>query len=588
MSGLVPGIQVISSYRRQWLVKDVVAGVVLTTLLVPQGMAYAELAGLPPITGLYTSILCLLGYAVFGPSRILVLGPDSSLGPMIAATILPLMAAKGDPERAVALASVLAIMVAAIMILAAVAKLGFIADLISKPTMIGYMNGLALTILIGQLPKLLGFKVEADGLIGEITGFARGLADGEAVPAAAAVGIAAVAVILVLQRWLPKVPAVLIAVVAAIAATSVFSLAGHGVSLVGVLPKGFPPFTIPSVRLSDLGPLLAGALGIALVSLADTISTASAFAARTGQEVRGNGEMIGIGAANLAAGLFQGFPVSTSGSRTAVAERSGAKTQLTGVTGAALIILMIVLVPGLFRNLPQPALAAVVITASLSLADLPATMRLWRQRKAEFLLSIAAFGGVALLGVLPGIAIAVALSILNVFRRAWWPYATVLGRVEGVEGYHDIRNYPGAGHLPGLVIYRFDGPLFFANATTFRDQIRRLAKADPKPAWILIAAEPVTDVDTTASDMLTELDEALNTRGISLVFAELKDPVRAKIERYGLTRTIDPHHFYPTIGAAITAFRSQTGAHWTTDAQTADGQGAPGQSPDIPAAPPLS
>ena len=468
----VPGLQVISSYRRQWLLKDVIAGVVLTTLLVPQGMAYAELAGLPPITGLYTSILCLLGYAAFGPSRILVLGPDSSLGPMIAATILPLMAAKGDAKRAVALASVLAIMVAAIMILAAVAKLGFIADLISKPTMIGYMNGLALTILIGQLPKLLGFKVEADDLIQEITGFIKGLANGDAVPAAATVGIAAVVLIVVLQRWLPKVPAVLIAVVLAIAATTVFHLADHGVSLVGVLPKGFPPLTIPSVRLSDLGPLFAGALGIALVSLADTISTASAFAARTGQEVRGNGEMIGIGAANLAAGLFQGFPVSTSGSRTAVAERSGAKTQLAGVTGAALIILMIVLVPGLFRNLPQPALAAVVITAALSLADIPATVRLWRQRKAEFLLSIAAFLGVALLGVLPGIVIAVVLSILNVFRRAWWPYATVLGRVEGVEGYHDIHFYPEAEHLPGLVIYRFDGPLFFANATTVprRDQ----------------------------------------------------------------------------------------------------------------------
>src|ERR1700735_3591468 len=238
----VPGLQVISSYHRQWLVKDVIAGVVLTTLLVPQGMAYAELAGLPPITGLYTSILCLLGYAVLGASRILVLGPDSSLGPMIAATILPLIAAKGDPKQAVALASVLAIMVAAIMILAAVAKLGFIADLISKPTMIGYMNGLALTILVGQLPKLLGFKVEADGLIGEIAGSAKGLANGDVVPAAAAVGIAGVVLILVLQRWLPKVPAVLIAVVLAIAGAAVFHLADHGVSLVGVLPKGFPPF----------------------------------------------------------------------------------------------------------------------------------------------------------------------------------------------------------------------------------------------------------------------------------------------------------------------------------------------------------
>jgi high affinity sulfate transporter 1 len=450
-------------------------------------------------------------------------------------------------------------MVAAILILGSVAKLGFIADLISKPTMIGYMNGLALTILIGQLPKLFGFKTDAEGLIHEAAAVISGLADGKAVAAAATVGIAGIVLILVLQRWLPKLPAVLIMVLLAIAATSVFHLADHGVSLVGVLPKGFPPLTIPHVRLSDLGPLFAGAVGIALVSLADTISTSSAFAARTGQEIHGNQEMLGIGVANLAAGLFQGFPVSTSGSRTAVAERSGAKTQLTGVVGAALIILMIVLVPGLFRNLPQPALAAVVITASLSLADIPGTARLWRQRKAEFLLSIAAFLGVALLGVLPGIAIAVGLSILNVFRRSWWPYDTELGRVEGMAGYHDVHTHPEAQQLPGLVIYRFDAPLFFANVKTFRDQIRRLAAADPPPRWIVIAAEPVTDVDTTAADVLIELDEALNSKGISMVFAELKDPVREKIERYGLTRTIDPRHFFPTVGAAVAAFGAETG-----------------------------
>jgi high affinity sulfate transporter 1 len=563
VSRLVPGIRTLAGYRRRWLAKDVVAGVVLATLLVPQGMAYAELAGLPPITGLYTSIMCLLGYAVFGPSRILVLGPDSSLGPMIAATIVPLIAAKGDSERAVALASMLAILVSAIMILAAVAKLGFVASLLSKPTMIGYMNGLALTILVGQLPKLLGFKIEADGLIGELTAFVKGLAHGEAVPAAAAVGTAGIVVILVLQRWLPKLPAVLIMVVLAIAATRVFGLAGHGVSMVGVLPAGFPPFTVPRVGASDLAPLLGGAAGIALVSLADTISTASVFAARTGQEIHGNQEMAGIGAANLAAGLFQGFPVSTSGSRTAVAERSGARTQLTGVTGAALIVVMLVFVPGLFASLPSPALAAVVITASLSLADVTGTARLWRQRRTEFLLSVTAFLGVALLGVLAGIAIAVGLSILNVFRRAWWPYQTVLGRMPGLEGYHDVHSYPAAQHLPGLVIYRFDAPLIFANAKTFRDQVRRLARARPGPAWIVIAAEPVTDVDTTAADVLTELDRTLGAEGTRLVFAELKDPVRRKIERYGLARQFAPRDFFPTIGAAVAAFQRETGATWT-------------------------
>src|SRR6185369_14934288 len=464
----VPGIDVVRRYQRPWLGRDVVAGLVLSALLVPQGMAYAELAGLPPVTGLYTSILCLLAYAVFGPSRILVLGPDSSLGPMIAATIMPLLVANGDPERAVALASMLAIMVAVIMIVAAVAKLGFVADLLAKPTMMGYLNGLALTIFVGQLPKLFGFKVSGNGLIHEFTDFVSGLVNGEAVPAAAAVGLVGIAVILGLQRWLPKVPAILIMVLVAIGATSIFDLPAHGVSTIGVLPRGFPPLTLPHVRASDLGPLFAGALGIALVSVADTISTASAFAARQRQEVNGDQEMLAIGSANLAAALFQGFPVSTSASRTAVAERSGAKTQLTGVVGAMLIIFMIVFVPGLLRDLPQPALAAIVITASLSLADLAGSARLWRQRKIEFGLSIAAFLGVALLGVLPGIAIAVALSILNVFRRAWWPYNTVLGRVEGLSGYHDVRSYPDAELLPGLAILRFDAPLIFANAKAFR------------------------------------------------------------------------------------------------------------------------
>ena len=566
LGSVAPGLGLLSSYRRSWLSKDLVAGLVLTALLVPQGMAYAELAGLPAITGLYTSILCLVGYAIFGPSKILVLGPDSSLGPMIAATIIPIVGANGDPERAIALASMLALLVGVMTVLAGVAKLGFVADLLSKPTQIGYLNGLALTILVGQLPKLFGFSVDADGLIPEAAGFAKGLANGDAVTAALAIGLLGLILIILLQRLLPKIPAVLVAVIVSILAANAFNLADHGVSLVGPLPQGFPPLTLPGVSLSDMALLVGGAVGIAVVSLTDTISTSSAFAARAGQEVDGDKEMIGIGAANIAAGFFQGFPVSTSGSRTAVAEQAGAKTQLTGLVGALAITLMLLVAPGLLRNLPQPTLAAVVITASLSLADIPATVRLWRQRRTEFLLSMAAFAGVALLGVLPGIAIAVALSIGNVFRRAWWPYQTVLGRVPGVPGYHDVRSYPDAEQLPGCVLFRFDAPLFFANSRTFRDQVRRLAKAEPTPAWIVVAAEPITDVDTTAADMLEDLDEALNAQGISLVFAELKDPVRQKIERYELTRTIDPAHFFPTIGAATAAFREQTGADWTRTA----------------------
>ncbi|XAS64761.1 SulP family inorganic anion transporter [Pseudarthrobacter sp. So.54] len=560
---VMPGLDAAATYRGSWFWKDIVAGIVLATLLVPQGMAYAVLAGLPPITGLYTTVLCLLAYAVFGPSRILVLGPDSALGPLIAATVLPIVASDGDPQKAVALASLLALMVGVLMILASVARLGFIADLISKPTMIGYMNGLAVTILVSQLPKLFGFSVQAEGFVADLTGFSQGLARGETVVAAAAVGIAGIVLVLALQRWLPKVPSVLVMVVLAIGAATVLNLADRGVSLVGELPQGFPPFTVPSLELTDVALMSAGALGIAVVSLTDTISTATSFAARTRQEVRGNQEMISIGAANLAAGLFQGFPVSTSASRTAVAERAGSKTQLTGVTGAVLILLMLVLLPGLFRNLPQPALAAIVITASVSLADVPGSVRLWRQRKSEFLLSVAALFGVVLLGVLPGIGIAVGLSILNIFRRAWWPYETVIGRVPGVEGFHDVHVHPDAKHLPGLVIYRFDAPLFFANVRPFRENVRRLARAEPKPRWIVIAAEPITDVDTTASDVLLELDRELNAQGTSLVFAELKHGVREKFERYELTREIEPRHFYRTVDAAVAAYVAETGAHWS-------------------------
>jgi high affinity sulfate transporter 1 len=558
----VPGLAVLSSYETRWLRSDVVAGLVLTALLVPQGMAYAELAGLPAITGLYTSILCLVAYAIFGPSRILVLGPDSSLGPMIAATVLPLVGANGDPARAVALASGLALLTGTITVLAGIGGLGFIADLISKPTMIGYMNGLAVTILVGQLPKLFGFSVEGDSFLDEVTGFLQGLVEGVTVPPALMVGAIGLGLILTLQHAAPKIPAVLVVVVLSIAVASLFRLGEQGVHLVGTLPQGFPPFTIPDIGLSDVALLLAGAVGITVVSLADTISTASSFAARTGQTVNGNREMTGIGAANIAAGLFQGFPVSTSGSRTAVAEQAGARTQVTGLVGAAAITLILLLIPGVLRNLPQPTLAAVVIAASVSLADIPGTVRLYRVRRTEFTLSVAAFVGVVALGVLPGIALAVALSIGNVFRRAWWPYQTILGRASGIPGYHDVRSYPNAERLEGCVIFRFDAPLFFANARTFREQVRALTRSDPRPRWIIIAAEPITDVDTTAADMLHDLDVALNEDGVSLVFAEMKDPVRRKVDRYELTRTIDPSHFFPTLDAAVVAFRNETGSGW--------------------------
>ena len=445
----VPGLRLARSYERSWLPKDIVAGLVLSALLVPQGMAYAQLAGLPPVTGLYTSILCLIGYAVFGPSRVLVLGPDSSLGPMIAATIAPLLLAGGDPARAVALASMLAVIVGVVMVVAGLAGFGFVADLLSKPTQIGYMNGLALTIIVGQLPKLFGFSTDANGLIAEANAFVSGLFTGAANRTAALIGVGALAGILLLNRFIPKVPSVLVVVALTAVVVNLFDLEAHGVDTIGVLPQGFPPFTIPHGGWGDVPPLFLGALAIAVVALADTMSTASSFAARRGVRVEGNQEMIGIGAANIAAGAFQGFPVSTSGSRTAVADQAGSRSQVTGVVGAVVIAVVLLFANSLMQYVPQPTLGAIVIAAAVSLTDVAGTRRLWLQRRTEFLLSLIALLGVALLGVLPGILVAVGLSILNVFRRTWWPHQAELGRVEGIAGCTTPRAIPMRRGCPG-------------------------------------------------------------------------------------------------------------------------------------------
>jgi high affinity sulfate transporter 1 len=547
----VPGIRALRNYQRAWLPRDLVAGLVLCTLLVPQGMAYAELAGLPAITGLYTTVVCLVAYALFGPSPYLVLGPDSSLGPMIAAAILPLAA--GSVDQAIALAGMLALMVGLINVSAGLAKLGFMADLISKPVRIGYLAGLSITIFVGQLPKLFGFSVDGDSLIEEAVAFLQNLDQTNLW--ALGVGSLCLIIILGLKRWKPRVPGILVAVVVAIGLSALLNLADKGVSVIGELPQGFPLPSFPIVELSDLPILFAAALGMSLVAVGDTISTSAGFAARKGYDVDSNQELVGIGSANLLAGIFSGFPVSTSSSRTAVAEQSGAKTQMTGVVAAILVLVMLLFLPGLVRHMPQPVLAAVVIAASISLFEYSALRHLWNIRKSELALAVVSILGVALVGVLEGIVIAVVLSILQFFERAWRPYSAVLGKVDDIPGYHDVQRYPEAQQIPGLIILRWDAPLFFANANIFRDLVRNLiTQAEEKPFWVLVTAEPVTDVDTTAADMLVDLDLELNAANIHLAIAEVKDPVKDKIVRYGLLDTIDRQHFYPTIEVAVEAF----------------------------------
>ena len=547
----LPGIRAARTYKRAWLARDLVAGLVLCALLVPQGMAYAELAGLPPITGLYTTIVCLFAYAAFGPSPYLVLGPDSSLGPMIAAAILPL--AMGDEGYAIALAGMLALFVGLVCAGAGIGRLGFVADLLSAPVRLGYLAGLAVTIFIGQLPKLFGFSIAADSFLHEITLFVQNLSQTNGY--ALGIGLFCLVTILGLKRWKPTWPGILIAVVVAILVATFSNLAAQGVATVGLLPQGFPAPAFPRVQLADLPILMATALGISLVAIGDTISTSAGFAARRGYEIDSDQEMLGIGAANLFAGFFSGFPVSTSGSRTAVAEQSGAQTQLTGVLAGLLVLAMLLFVPGLVRDLPQPALAAIVITASFSLFDLKALRRLYAMRKSEFILAVVCALGVMLVGVLEGILIAVVVAIMQFFERSWRPHSAVLGKPSQLDGYHDLTRYPDAKQIPGLLMIRWDAPLFFANANIFRKTVRELLAAmDPKPHWVLVAAEPVTDVDTTAAEILVDLDDELNASHIHLVFAELKDPVKDKIVRYGLLETLDYRHFYPTLETAVVAF----------------------------------
>jgi high affinity sulfate transporter 1 len=544
---MIPGVGMLRSYKKQWLRFDLVAGIVLAAILVPQGLAYAELAGLPPVTGLYTTVACLIVYALLGPSRVLVLGPDSSVSPLIFAAITPLLVTN-DPAQAIALAGMLALMVGLIEIGLGIGKLGFIADLLSKEVQVGYMNGLAITIIIGQLPKLFGFSTDADTFIQEVKAFFTGL--DQTNTTTLLVGLGVLAMLVVLPRLSRKIPAVLVAVVVATVVSALLNLSAEGVKTVGTLPQGLPTPSFPWTNWSDLAALAAAAVGITLVSLTDTIATSSSFAARRGDEVDANHEMIAVGASNAAAGLFQGFAISVSGSRTAVAESSGAKSQVTGLVGAGVVILLLLFLPGLLADLPQAALAGVVIMAAISLMDLPALTRFYRVRKTAFALSLVASLGVVFFGVLQGILIAAILSILLFFRRSWWPEGAVLGYVKDLKSFHSIERYPDAEQTEGVVIYRWEAPLFFANAGIFRQQIRKLVH-DRKPRWVVLQCEAMTDIDVTAADMLKGLDHELNEKGVHMAFVELRDRLQDRVERYGLLSELDSEHFFAKMKPAL-------------------------------------
>jgi len=548
----LPGIATLTEYRLGSLRHDIVAGVVLITMLVPVGIAYATASGVPGVYGLYATIIPLLAYAVFGPSRILVLGPDSSLAPIILAVVLA--QSGGDPMHAAAIAGAMALVSGLICVLAGLFKLGFITELLSKPIRYGYMNGIALTVMISQLPKALGFSIDAEGPLRSAWAITRSIWSGAVNWPSFAIGVGVLAIILLLKGN-KLLPGVLIAVIGATLVVGLFDLSSSGVAVLGSLPQGLPSFELPWIELADLGPVLVSGGAVALVAFADTSVLSRAYAAKLGHSVNPNQEMVGLGAANLAAGLFQGFPISSSSSRTPVAEAAGAKTQLTGVVGALGVAALLVAAPDLLRHLPTPALAAVVIASAIGLVEVEDLRRIWRIQRWEFWLSILCLVGVAVLGAVPGIGLAIIVAVIEFLWDGWRPHSAVLGRAEGVRGYHDITRYPDAGLIPGLVLFRWDAPLFFANGELFQERIHAaIAQSPTKVRRVVVAAEPVTSVDVTAADALAELDDMLRKDGIELAFAELKDPVKDKLRRFGLYERFDERGFFLTIESAVDAY----------------------------------
>src|SRR6516225_3660528 len=557
----LPGLQILSEYQPAWFVSDFMAGLVLATMLVPVGIAYALASGVPGIYGLYATIVPLLAYALFGPSRILVLAPDSALAPVILAVVFPLSG--GDPMRAVALASMMAIVSGLVCVLIGIFRLGFVTELISKPIRYGYMNGIALTVLISQTPKLFGFSVNGVGPLRDLVRIGQGIVGGQANWTSFAVGGATLIVILLLKPY-KRIPGLLLAVVAATIVVDILNLgATAGVKVLGPLPQGLPSFALPLISFAHLKEVIIGGCAVAMVAFADTSVLSRTYAAKTRTSVDPNQEMMGLGAANLAAGLFQGFPISSSSSRTPVAEAAGAKTQLTGVVGAVAVALLLLAAPNLLQHLPAPALAAVVIASAIGLIEVTDLIRIFRIQRWEFWLSIVCLVGVAVLGAIPGIGLAIGIAVIEFLWDGWRPHSAVLGRVDRVKGYHDVTRYPDARLIPGLVLFRWDAPLFFANAELFHDRVLDAVAASPTPVlWIVVAAEPVTSVDVTAADAVCELDDDLQAAGIDLCFAEMKDPVKDKLKRFGLFTRFGEQNFFATLGEAVNAYLRTHPVEW--------------------------
>ena len=550
-----PGLAVLRGYQRSWLRGDLIAGVTVAAYLVPQVMAYAGVAGLPPVTGLWAALPALACYAVLGSSRLVSLGPESTTALMTAVAIGPLAA--GNPARYAALAAMLALLVGLLAVVAWLARLGFVADLLSRPVLVGYLAGVALIMIAGQLGRLTGVQVAGETFIPQVVSFAGRLAQvnpGDVLIAAAVL----VFLFIAQSRW-PRLPGPLVAVLLSTAVCAIFGLGQHGVALVGHIPAGLPTPGLPKVDLSDVQELILPALGVLLVAFSDDVLTGRAFE-RGSESIDANQELLALGVSNVGAGLLRGFPISSSGSRTAIGLAAGAHTQAYSLTALASILGVLLFARPVLASFPEAALGAIVVYAAVRLIDVQAFRRLAAFRRSEFVLALATCAGVLVFDILYGVVAAVALSVAELLWRVGRPHDAIQGLVPGLAGMHDVDDYPQAETIPGLVVYRYDAPLFFANAQDFRR--RALAAADHGRArWFILNVEANVEVDFTALEAVEAVRAELSRRGTIFALARVKQDLLDDLEAFGLAGKIGAQHIFPTLPTAVAAYRQWASQH---------------------------
>ncbi|WP_159294115.1 solute carrier family 26 protein [Microcystis aeruginosa] len=551
----LPGLKRLRSYRSAWLRGDVIAGITVAAYLVPQCLAYAELAGVQPIAGLWAILPPLLIYALLGSSPQLSVGPESTTAVMTAAAIMPLVA--GDSSNYASLCSLLALLVGSVCCVAAFARLGFLADLLSKPILVGYMAGVAVIMIVGQLGKISGMSLKAESLFGQIGEFSGHLS--EIHPPTLILAAAVLIFLLVVQRRFPNAPGPLLAVLLATSAVYLFDLNERGIAVIGEIPAGLPSLKVPrGFSSQQLVYLLSSAIGIALVGYSDNVLTARAFGAKNNYRIDGNQELLALGAVNIGNGIMQGFPVSSSGSRTAIGDSLGSRSQLFSLVAFLIVILVLLFLRPLLSLFPKAALGAIVIYAALRLIEISEFNRLRCFKTSEFRLALVTMFGVLATDILVGVGVAVGLSVVDLFARLMRPHDAVLGEVPNLAGLHDIEDWQGATTIPGLVLYRYDAPLCFANAENFRKRVIAAIEAEKVPVeWFVLNAEAILDIDITAVDMLKELHRELIGSGITFAMARVKQDLYQQLKKGDLSETISTERIYPTLEEAIKAFHDR-------------------------------